>query len=60
MNLINTLAHILLVVWMAFLPKVLVSYLVDRKRTNFVLLWWGCIIISAILFSISLFKHYFL
>ena len=60
MNLINILAHILLVVWMAFLPKALVSYLVDMKRTNFVLFWWGCIIVSAILFSVSLYKHYFL
>ena len=60
MNLINILAHILLVVWIAFLPKTLVSYLVDRKRTNFVFIWWACIIISAILFSISLFNRYFL
>ena len=55
MNLINILAHILLVFWMAFLPKALVSYLVDRKRTNFVLFWWACLFISAILFSISAF-----
>ena len=53
MNKLDYIAFGLAIFCTTFLAKILVSYFVDRKRTNFVLFWWACLIISVLLFIVS-------